>query len=133
MVERTSKTIRETAVSIELVAARAKETAKAARETSLTAPRGGNLATDSLERMKDFFNCQEKISRQFDVFSSKLQKVGRIADFIADVARQTNLLALNASIEAARAGEYGKGFAVVAMRCASLPTGRPSRRRISTR
>jgi methyl-accepting chemotaxis protein len=123
MVERTSKAIRETAVSIELVAARAKETAKVARETSLTAQHGGSLATDSLERMKDFFDCQEKIGRQFDVFSSKLQKVGRIADFIADVARQTNLLALNASIEAARAGEYGKGFAVVADEVRKLADG----------
>ena len=123
MVERTSKTIRETAVSIELVAARAKETAKAARETSLTAQHGSSLATDSLERMKDFFDCQEKIGRQFEVFSSKLQKVGRIADFIADVARQTNLLALNASIEAARAGEYGKGFAVVAEEVRKLADG----------
>jgi len=123
MVEKTSKTIRETAVSIELVAARAKETAKVARETSLTAQHGGTLATDSLERMKDFFDCQEKINRQFDIFSSKLQKVGRIADFIADVARQTNLLALNASIEAARAGEYGKGFAVVAEEVRKLADG----------
>ena len=123
MVERTSKAIRETAVSIELVAARAKETAKVARETSLTAQHGGSLATDSLERMKDFFDCQEKIGRQFDVFSAKLQKVGRIADFIADVARQTNLLALNASIEAARAGEYGKGFAVVADEVRKLADG----------
>ncbi|KAA0891858.1 methyl-accepting chemotaxis protein [Oryzomonas rubra] len=123
MVEKTSKTIREMAISIELVASRAKETAKAARETSLTAQHGGTLATDSLERMKDFFDCQEQIGRQFDVFSSKLQKVGRIADFIADVARQTNLLALNASIEAARAGEYGKGFAVVADEVRKLADG----------
>jgi len=123
MVEKSSRTIRETAISIELVAARARETAKAARETSLTAQHGGSLATDSLERMKDFFECQEKINRQFDIFSAKLQKVGRIADFIADVARQTNLLALNASIEAARAGEYGKGFAVVADEVRKLADG----------
>src|SRR6185369_4251971 len=105
MVEKSSKTIREIAISIELVAARARETAKAARETSLTAQHGGTLASDSLERIKEFFDQQEVIGRQFDTFNSKLQKVGKIADFIGDVARQTNLLALNASIEAARAGE----------------------------
>ena len=114
MVEKTSKTIREIAVSIDLVAARARETAKAARETSLTAQHGGSLANDSLERMKDFFENQETIGRQFDTFNGKLQKVGKVADCIGNIARQTNLLALNASIEAARAGEYGKGFAVVA-------------------
>ncbi|MEI6206431.1 MAG: methyl-accepting chemotaxis protein [Desulfuromonadales bacterium] len=114
MVEKSSRIIREMAVSVELVAARARETAKAARETSLTAQHGGTVAGDSLERMKDFFENQETIGRQFDTFNSKLQRVGKVADCIGDIARQTNLLALNASIEAARAGEYGKGFAVVA-------------------
>ncbi len=114
LVEKGSKTIREMAISIELVAARARETAKAARETSLTAQHGGSLANDSLERMKDFFEKQEQIGLQFGTFNSKLQKVGKVADCIGDIARQTNLLALNASIEAARAGEYGRGFAVVA-------------------
>lgn len=114
LVDKGSKTIREMAISIELVAARARETAKAARETSLTAQHGGSLANDSLERMKDFFEKQEQIGQQFDTFNGKLQKVGKVADCIGDIARQTNLLALNASIEAARAGEYGKGFAVVA-------------------
>lgn len=114
LVEKGSKTIREMAISIELVAARARETARTARETSLTAQHGGALANDSLERMKDFFEKQEQIGQQFDTFNSKLQKVGKVADCIGDIARQTNLLALNASIEAARAGEYGKGFAVVA-------------------
>lgn len=114
LVDKGSKTIREMAISIELVASRARETAKTARETSLTAQHGGSLANDSLERMKDFFEKQEQVGQQFDTFNSKLQKVGKIADCIGDIARQTNLLALNASIEAARAGEYGKGFAVVA-------------------
>ncbi len=123
LVEKGSKTIREMAVSIELVSARARETAKAARETSLTAQNGGALANDSLERMKEFFEQQEQIGRQFDSFNSKLQKVGKVADCIGDIARQTNLLALNASIEAARAGEYGKGFAVVAEEVRKLADG----------
>lgn len=123
MVEKSSRTIREMAVSIELVAARARETAKAARETSLTAQHGGALASESLERIKDFFENQEIIGRQFDTFNSKLQKVGKVADCIGDIARQTNLLALNASIEAARAGEYGKGFAVVAEEVRKLADG----------
>ncbi len=123
MVERSSRTIREMAISIELVAARARETAQAARETSQTAQQGSRVASDSLERMKDFFENQEMVARQFSAFNTKLQKVGKIAEFIGDVARQTNLLALNASIEAARAGEYGKGFAVVAEEVRKLADG----------
>lgn len=123
LVEKSSKTIKEIAISIELVAARARETAQAARDTSLTAQRGSSIAGDSLERMKEFFDNQETIARQFAAFNAKLQKVGKIAEFIGDVARQTNLLALNASIEAARAGEYGKGFAVVAEEVRKLADG----------
>jgi methyl-accepting chemotaxis protein len=123
MVESSSQTIREMAISIELVAARARETATTARETSLTARHGGNLATDSLERIKVFFDHQETIGQQFEAFNAKLQKVSKFAIFIGDVARQTNLLALNASIEAARAGEFGKGFAVVADEVRKLADG----------
>jgi methyl-accepting chemotaxis protein len=123
MVGKSSKIIHEMAISIELVAKRAKEAAKAARETSNTAKRGGELANDSLERLKSFFDMAELTSSQFTEFTSKVQQVGKIADFIGDIARQTNLLALNASIEAARAGEFGKGFAVVADEVRKLADG----------
>jgi methyl-accepting chemotaxis protein len=123
MVARSSKVIHDMAISVDLVARRAKETAKAARDTSVTAQRGGELANDSLERMKSFFDSVELISMQFMDLNSKLQQVGKVADFIVDMARQTNLLALNASIEAARAGEYGKGFGVVAEEVRKLADG----------
>ena len=56
LVSRGSKVIHEMAISVDLVARRAKEAAKAARDTSFTAQRGGELANDSLERMKSFFD-----------------------------------------------------------------------------
>jgi methyl-accepting chemotaxis protein len=123
MVAKSSKVIHDMAISVDLVARRAKETAKAAHETSFTAQRGGELANDSLERMKSFFDSVELISMQFMDLNAKLQQVGKVADFIVDMARQTNLLALNASIEAARAGEYGKGFGVVAEEVRKLADG----------
>ncbi|HTG82833.1 MAG TPA: methyl-accepting chemotaxis protein [Geobacteraceae bacterium] len=123
MVGKNSSLIHEMALSVKLVAKRATEAAKAARETSLTAQRGEGLAKDSLERMKNLFDSMELAGQQFTNLNARLQKVGKIADFIGEIARQTNLLALNASIEAARAGEYGRGFAVVAEEVRKLADG----------
>lgn len=114
MVERSSRIIKETAISIELVASRARESSRCARDTSVTAKRGADLAGDVLVLMKDFFERTEELGIRFDQFNSRLQRIAKVADFIGDIARQTNLLAMNASIEAVRAGEYGKGFTVVA-------------------
>jgi methyl-accepting chemotaxis protein len=123
MVEKSSRIIHEMAISVELVAKRAKESVKAARETSRTARKGQELAEDSQARMKAFFDKVEQSGEQFLSFNARLQQVGKIADFIAEIARQTNLLALNASIEAVRAGDCGKGFAVVAEEVRKLADG----------
>ncbi|NVO00398.1 MAG: methyl-accepting chemotaxis protein [Geobacteraceae bacterium] len=120
---RGSTLIHELAVSVELVAKRAKESAQSARDTTATAQQGTDLAKQTMDLMKEFLDTVEYTGQQFAELNGKLQQVGKIADIIVEIARQTNMLALNASIEAVRAGEYGKGFTVVAEEVRKLADG----------
>lgn len=118
-----STLIHELAVSVELVAKKAKESAQSARDTTATAQQGTDLAKQTMDLMKEFLDTVEYTGQQFAELNGKLQQVGKIADLIVEIARQTNMLALNASIEAVRAGEYGKGFTVVAEEVRKLADG----------
>jgi methyl-accepting chemotaxis protein len=57
-----------------------------------------------------------------EALNQEVERIGAVADMIAEIAAKTNLLALNATIEAARAGDAGKGFAVVAAEVKALAT-----------
>lgn len=118
-----STLMHELAISVELVANRARESAQSARDTTAHARQGTDLAKQTLDLMKEFLDSVEYSGRQFAELNGKLQQVGKIADIIVEIARQTNMLALNASIEAVRAGEYGKGFTVVAEEVRKLADG----------
>jgi len=114
MVEKASRLIREIAVSIDLVAASAKKLATSANDTASTAQSGGQVAQETMEKMRLVLANVENNGQRMVSFGAQVQKIGKIVEVITGIAGKTNLLALNATIEAARAGEYGRGFAVVA-------------------
>jgi methyl-accepting chemotaxis protein len=114
MVEKSSRLIREMAVSIDLIAASAKKLSASASDTARTAQHGGEIARNSMAKMKLVLQDVERSGEQIVSLGVQVQKIGKIVEVITGIASKTNLLALNATIEAARAGEYGRGFAVVA-------------------
>lgn len=91
------------------------EAAEHGTRTVSTAIRSIDATTDGTRTaVREAQDKSEMASNSIERLSSAVSEIGRVLEFINDIADKTNLLALNATIEAARAGEAGKGFAVVA-------------------
>jgi methyl-accepting chemotaxis protein len=101
------------ATSLEVAqnAARASQSAQAARQRAHDGLAATDEVTHSIDRVREL---SEGLKTSLDALGERAKGISAIINVISDIADQTNLLALNAAIEAARAGDAGRGFAVVA-------------------
>jgi methyl-accepting chemotaxis protein len=96
------------------MAASVQEVSRNARNTSDTAASAAKMAKDGSQKVNRTVSGISGVNDSLRKLKGRSEKVGKVVQFIGEIAAQTNILALNAAIEAARAGEHGRGFDVVA-------------------
>jgi methyl-accepting chemotaxis protein len=101
--------------NIEAIAEAATEVAELSGRTVETGHGGRTAAREAIESMGETREEAADAVEAIERLDEEMAYIGKVTDFISDVAEQTNMLALNANIEASRAnsGDDG-GFAAVA-------------------
>src|SRR5262249_57290846 len=81
----------------------------------LEATRAGRLKADAFaESMGRMRSDNQRIADSVVRLNKRVQQIGKIVDFINEIADKSDLLALNAELEGTKAGDVGRGFSLVA-------------------
>jgi methyl-accepting chemotaxis protein len=105
--EELARSAQQVAVSAESVSAMAESTFAAAQ----SGQRSAAAFLASMHRMKaDNQDIADAVVR----LNKRVQQIGKVVEFINEIADKSDLLALNAELEGTKAGEVGRGFSLVA-------------------
>jgi len=110
----TSVTTEELARSAQEIANRASSVADIARQTLDVAMSGHATADAFFTSMAKMKKDNHAIADAVVKLNKRVQQIGKIVEFINEIADKSDLLALNAELEGTKAGEVGRGFSLVA-------------------
>ncbi|WP_158077298.1 methyl-accepting chemotaxis protein [Caenibacillus caldisaponilyticus] len=114
MTEESLRAMEESASGVQKIAEHSGHVAETAVKASNLSKEGNAYLESIDEGISKANESVQMTNRTIHTLNEKMNEIGKIVEFLTEIAEQTNMLALNAAIEAARAGEHGKGFAVVA-------------------
>jgi methyl-accepting chemotaxis protein len=110
----TSATTEELARSAQQIAGNAESVAGIAERTFSAAQGGQRNAASFLTAMQRMKEDNQAIADAVVRLNKRVQQIGKVVEFINEIADKSDLLALNAELEGTKAGEVGRGFSLVA-------------------
>jgi methyl-accepting chemotaxis protein len=110
----TSATTEELARSAQQIADNAESVSAIAETTFGAAQSGQRGATAFLGAMQRMKEDNEAIAEAVVRLNKRVQQIGKVVEFINEIADKSDLLALNAELEGTKTGEVGRGFSLVA-------------------
>ncbi len=110
----TSATTEELARSAQQIAGNAESVAGIAERTFSAAQSGQRNAAAFLTAMQRMKEDNQSIADAVVRLNKRVQQIGKVVEFINEIADKSDLLALNAELEGTKAGEVGRGFSLVA-------------------
>ncbi|HET9920667.1 MAG TPA: methyl-accepting chemotaxis protein [Ktedonobacteraceae bacterium] len=119
-VSHVSRSIEETATTMQQLAGRAAELSQVAIDAIDVTKDGQGAVDRAVDGMGQVRETTMLSARIMKRLGEGGQEINETVLAITDLTTRMNLLALNAAIEAARAGEHGTGFAVIAQEIRSL-------------